>query len=444
MKKIVISLIFVSVAIGAVVGMTNAFFSDTEISTGNVFQSGSIDLKIDHTFASYNGIDCDNCQVLPEAQNLVTNGSFEEPIVTNAKKWDAFPNNTVSGWSAEWVSLAGGAQPTEANIELHRGVSGWLPQDGSQYTELDSDWDGPNGNITNEAALVKIYQDINTESGKKYELRYWHSYRPGQSAQENEMKVFWGDTQINDITDANGSGKSQTSWKEYVHEVTGDGSPIRLSFVGSGPNNSLGIFLDNVSLREMTCGSEIAQCNLWTEKDLGRGDWFWNFSDIKPGDKGRDVVSIHVDNNDSWLCSFLNGTDKENTYTEPEISDGDITPGEDEGELSQNLKLFVWWDLNQNGSYEPPTETAVYENGFGAIIPILEPTNAAFPGGTTGYLGMAWCAGDQTVNHATGEITCDGSVVDNKSQTDSYLLDISFYAEQSRNNPNFKCADVVN
>ncbi|RJR29628.1 hypothetical protein C4564_02050 [Candidatus Microgenomates bacterium] len=440
MKRILISLLLISVSVGAVVGITNAFFSDTETSTGNILSAGSIDLTIDHTFASYNGVDCSTCQVLPGSVNLVANGDFESPIVSAAQKWDAFPHATVGGWSAEWINPAGA--PNEANIELHAGVNIWAPQSGSQYTELDSDWDGPSGGTNNESARVKIYQDIATEAGKKYELRFWHSYRPEQNAQENEMIVRWNGVQIEDITDANGVGKTQTEWREYVREVNGNGSTIRLEFEASGPNNSLGVFLDNVSLREMTCGHENGQCNLWSEKDLDKGDIIWNFDDIKPGDYGRDVISLHVNDNDSWLCTFFAGTDKENSFTDPEEEAGDTTSGEDQGELSEELKLFAWWDTDNDGIYDPG-EIALHENGFGPIIPIVEPSASPFLGGTTGYIGMAWCAGTQSVNHDTGEIECDGSTMGNKSQTDSYLLDVNFYAEQSRNNPDFKCSEVL-
>src|SRR3989344_5061697 len=30
--------------------------------------------------------------------------------------------------------------------------------------------------------------------------------------------------------------------------------------------------------------------------------WFFNFRDLKPGDWGEDTISLHVNNNDSWLC----------------------------------------------------------------------------------------------------------------------------------------------
>lgn len=56
-KKIIISLITISVVGIIAVGGTIAYFSDTEISSGNTFTAGSIDLKVDNE-CSYNGVKC--------------------------------------------------------------------------------------------------------------------------------------------------------------------------------------------------------------------------------------------------------------------------------------------------------------------------------------------------------------------------------------------------
>ena len=47
MKKILISLSIIAVVSAAVVGITTAYYSDVETSTGNTLTAGSIDLKID-------------------------------------------------------------------------------------------------------------------------------------------------------------------------------------------------------------------------------------------------------------------------------------------------------------------------------------------------------------------------------------------------------------
>ena len=57
-------------------------------------------------------------------------------------------------------------------------------------------------------------------------------------------------------------------------------------------------------------------------------------------------------------------------------------------------------------------------------------------------IALAWCAGTQTVNHTSGEITCDGAGMGDISQTDIFTADITLYAEQVRNNPDFKCSEV--
>ena len=49
-------------------------------------------------------------------------------------------------------------------------------------------------------------------------------------------------------------------------------------------------------------GSLVASPNTsWSLNDL-TGQVFFNFVDLKPGDVGEDTISIHVNNNDAWMC----------------------------------------------------------------------------------------------------------------------------------------------
>lgn len=57
MKKLLISLVTVGAVAVAAFGATQAFFSDTETSEGNILQAGALDLKIDNT-CYYNGNAC--------------------------------------------------------------------------------------------------------------------------------------------------------------------------------------------------------------------------------------------------------------------------------------------------------------------------------------------------------------------------------------------------
>lgn len=89
---------------------------------------------------------------------LVVNGGFELPVVTDNALWDIFPDGTVNlGWSVEWMpSAVSGGATDPANLELHRGVNSWLPQEGEQYAELDTDWDGPRSITTGMQGMVKL------------------------------------------------------------------------------------------------------------------------------------------------------------------------------------------------------------------------------------------------------------------------------------------------
>lgn len=90
---------------------------------------------------------------------------------------------------------------------------------------------------------------------------------------------------------------------------------------------------------------------IWSETDLGR-EKFFNFSDLKPGDRGEDTVSLHVYGADA-CGEILIGKIKNdgNDCTEPETAakDNDCKgkkPGarEKNGELGKNLLYSIWLD----------------------------------------------------------------------------------------------------
>ena len=74
-------------------------------------------------------------------------------------------------------------------------------------------------------------------------------------------------------------------------------------------------------------------------------------------------------------------------------------------------------------------------------------------------IGKAWCFGaigtaplaqdglgstsPRTPANSSGGITCDGSLLNNSTQTDSLTADVSFSAVQSRNNGSFRCVPPV-
>lgn len=182
----------------------------------------------------------------------VDNGGFEMPVVTATQGWDIFDSGTSGiGWTVEWydgsTSYDGSIRPEPAHLELHRGVNNWQPHSGDQYAELDTDWDGPDGGLNNEPASVKITQDVDTTTGCEYTLTYYWSPRPGHG--DNILSVFIDGENIANHSE-DGSGNSNTNWHEETYTFTGIGSTIEIGFVETGTPDSLGMFLDDVSITE--------------------------------------------------------------------------------------------------------------------------------------------------------------------------------------------------
>jgi predicted ribosomally synthesized peptide with SipW-like signal peptide len=443
MRKIYYSLGLIIVAAALAVGGTFALFSDTEISTGNIFTAGAIDLKVDHKYSMYDGKECVRNCVENLGTNLIKNGSFEVPEVTDPAKWQIFPSGSTGlEWTVEWnggsASYNSRTRPEPALVEYHENVLG-PAQDGDQYAELDSDWFGPNDPLNGEPALIKIHQDIATTPGAKYRLHYYYSPRPNTVVGQNIMTVNIDGSLV--ATHDSLAGGASIVWAEYTYEFNATGNTTKVEFIGGGTNDSLGIFLDNVSLRPYDCTYEISggNCNLWSEKDLDTGDYFWKFDDVKPGDYGTDIISLHVFNNDAYSCMMVtNPQDNENVILDSEV--GDITDGPGNGELSQFLNAVVWLEANGDNTHNSG-ETILY--GPGSLVNMASMNRLPLTATTTANIGVAWCFGAQSVDPTTGVISCTGAGNQNIAQSDVLLTSLTAYAVQQRNNASFACSPAL-
>jgi predicted ribosomally synthesized peptide with SipW-like signal peptide len=176
----------------------------------------------------------------------------------------------------------------------------------------------------------------------------------------------------------------------------------------------------------------------WPLQDLGHGDVvspkFFNFGDIKPGDEGENTISIHVINNDAWVCAAVaNLTNDDNSQTEPEaLVDAN---GQTTGELQQNMNWTIWRDdASTNGAVPGDNIQQQGEQVLASGHPVNgtlalydSTTGTPLAGGTTGYIGVSW-----SLPGATG----------NEVQTDSMTGDISFSVVQSRNNMDYRCGQT--
>jgi hypothetical protein len=163
-----------------------------------------------------------------EGINLLKNGSFEFPEVTNTSEWQLFPSGTdLLEWIVGWVSAAPSSPP---KIEIHEGVL-VSASDGDQSVELDSE------------APTYISQAVNTESGYEYKLSFDFAARPNTSEEDNKLEV-WADSILKD------SISSNTSWQTKTYNFVATTNLTEIKFVDIGiPNtDSMGTLLDNVKL----------------------------------------------------------------------------------------------------------------------------------------------------------------------------------------------------
>jgi hypothetical protein len=205
-------------------------------------------------------------EVQPYCTNVpsVVNGSFEAPAVAHSSGWDIYDSGTTGlGWTVEWydgsTSYGGQTRPEPAHLELHKNGNlpntseipdGWQAKDGSQYAELDTDWNGHSGSLNNEPASVKIYQDLQTCPGQEYTLKFSWANRP--DSRVSKLKVFWNGVQVG--SEFTGSGGSSTNWHDETFTVSASatGETTTLEFIETGTPDSYGMFLDYVSVEVPT------------------------------------------------------------------------------------------------------------------------------------------------------------------------------------------------
>ena len=427
MKKILLSAGTIAVVAALAVGGTIAFYNDTETSTGNIFTAGSVDLKVDHLAQTYNGADCETCSVdvySSLATNIVaasvgaTNqGPFPVPAVDVGSPHPAWQNEVALA-PAQWIWAT---NPTTVNDTTS----------GAEYTfENKFQWNG---------SVVSVALDL-------------------ALAADNGYKIILNGTTIVDklLTENNYNpavsltGAEETTFKAAM--VTGlntldivvRNKPLAANPVTGNPAGLL--FKLNVVRDSEECDDDTAfqqACVLWQATDL-TDQTFFNFGDIKPADWGTNLISLHVDSNDAFACLFPHGiTDAENTRIEPETTAGDPSDGTTaDGELSQFIKMFAWGD-DGDGVYE----------GEIAVIPVNTPFNTVDTeiiamsltgGGPTGYIGLAWCVGTQSLPGGN-VVSCSGSASGiDQAQTDSTGASLTAYAVQQRNNEHFDCEAAFN
>lgn len=426
MKKILLSLGTLAVVGVVIAGATGAFYNDTETSTGNIFVAGSVDLKVDHLKQTYNGVDCKTCSVtaVSDVSNMVVAGSagegdpvtFPHPakLVTFIHPaWTADVDGSVN--DAEWIWAT---DPV---------VSADITNDVIYTFEKTFNWMGPISGATLSFAV---------SADNSYEV-YLNGHLLRADTAENNF-ASPDSIPSTDITPWIVQGTNTLEFKVKNWAQPG----------GNPQTNPAGLLYKLTINGNCAADSDFAkQCSLWQEKDLGPNDTFFKFGDVKPGDFGTDVISLHVYDNDAYACLIIDHKDdQENSLLGPEITAGDLPSVGNpigKGELSNDLNVFTWKDTNGNGVYDSG-ESSLGSGPLSSLSSIMsmDPTTQShLTATTTQDIGLAWCAGTLTPNQG-GNFSCNGSGMSNKAQSDSFSADLTAYAEQVRNNGQFTCAGV--
>ncbi len=200
--------------------------------------------------------------------------------------------------------------------------------------------------------------------------------------------------------------------------------------------------------------------NSWALSNL-TNQLFFSFDDLKPGDYGEDTISMHVQNS-AWACmAFDLGNTPDNGINGPEADALDVTDGALGGELQNYLSFLFWRDDGDNvlevGETVIPELSGLPGSAFtGNWLAIADQGDTPLAAGATSYIGKGWCFGTMVAAPIAQDgvntnppsaparvgFTCDGAGNHNVAQTDGIVVDVHFYSEQSRNNPNFLCSQL--
>mgnify|MGYP000880980475 CR=1 FL=1 len=169
---------------------------------------------------------------------------------------------------------------------------------------------------------------------------------------------------------------------------------------------------------------------------------FFDFSNLKPGDSGRDEIKLRVKTNPAWVCAKIyNILSLDGIDSEPELID-DQTPGA-EGEIDDDAEFIFWNDVNSNnipdgsekilwhGKLDSEKAFAIADSKYNLFF---DQNNPLEPD-TIYRIKKSWCLG----TFENGFATCNGRMLNNRTQGDKLTADIAFFAIQSRNNLDFVC-----
>ena len=206
--------------------------------------------------------------------NVITNGSFESPLVP-AGGWTDYASGStaIPGWTV--VGAAGGVSIVSGtDVQL---CCAFPAEDGAQYLDLTGD--GTN-------AVEGVEQTFSTTIGTNYTLTFWVGNVDNPSAgfgTASTVNVKLGGlngTLLDSVTNSVNNSTTQT-WQMFTTSFTASGSTTAVDFLNGDPGNDNTNGLDNVSINSTSAvpepssvallGSALGVLAFWSRKRTYRG-----------------------------------------------------------------------------------------------------------------------------------------------------------------------------
>ncbi len=171
--------------------------------------------------------------------NLITNGSFENPVVPVGSFENFIAGSTgITGWTVDGpeVSIVNGAYTSEC--------CAFPAEDGNQWLDLTGDESN---------SLEGVQQTVATVAGTQYNLSFWvgNTYDPGGIyGKTSTVDVLLGgvDGSLLGAFTNHSTTKGTLMWEQFSTSFTATGSSTTLVFLNADPASDNSNGLDNISL----------------------------------------------------------------------------------------------------------------------------------------------------------------------------------------------------
>lgn len=181
------------------------------------------------------------------AASLLTNGDFEDPIISDSCCTTTVTPGSIPGWhvTAGDINIVNGtyaSSPSGTNLAYN----------GNQYLDL-----------IGESGGGAIAQSFATTLRQTYRLKfaYSHNLFGGLgSASANYQVGTLGGTVVH-----SSGNRGNLDWKTFSGDFKGTGSPMTLAFTNTVGDSNAGVFLDGVSI------SAVPEPSTWAMFILGFG-----------------------------------------------------------------------------------------------------------------------------------------------------------------------------